>query len=84
MGELSTGPPVEANAIDRHFRQRHDKNVSRKFKAVAKAIWPKNTAAHLATIAATNERTASRWLAGKFDPPAIVIAAIVVEITKRG
>lgn len=37
----------------------------------------------VASIAGADERTAKRWLAGEFEPPAIVIAAIIVEITKR-
>lgn len=77
---------AEASAIDRHLRQQPsgtDKIVSRKFGPVARLLWPNKTAAHLAAIARTNERTAWRWLSGEFEPPAIVIAAIIVEITKR-
>jgi hypothetical protein len=47
-------------------------------------LWPFKTAIHIAAIAGVEERTAKRWLAGEFEPPAIVIAAIIVEITKRG
>jgi hypothetical protein len=78
------GPQSTEN--DRQFRQfdpSTDKIVSRKFGAVAKILWPIKTAATVAAIADTNERTAARWLAGEFEPPAIVIAAIIVEITKR-
>lgn len=74
----------EQTEISRQFRQGTDKIVSRKFGAVAKVLWPQKTAAQLAVIASTNERTAARWLSGEFEPPAIVIAAIIVEITKRG
>ena len=55
-----------------------------KFGAVAKLLWPVKTAYVLAEIADTKVRTAERWLSGEFEPPAIVIAAIIVEITKRG
>ena len=72
-----------ASEIGGHFRQGTDKIVSRKFGAVAKILWPHKTAAHLAVIANTNERTAARWLAGEFEPPAIIISAIIIEITKR-
>ena len=72
-----------ANEIQGQFRPGTDKIVSRKFGAVAKVLWPRKTAAQLAVIAKTNERTAARWLAGEFEPPAIVIAAVIVEITKR-
>lgn len=61
-----------------------DTIVTRKFGAVARVLWPFKTAIHIAAIAGVEERTAKRWLAGEFEPPAIVIAAIIVEITKRG
>lgn len=70
--QISTGTGIPASRA-----------VTRKFGAVAKVCWPTKTAAHIAAIANTNERTAARWLAGEFEPPAIVIAAIIVEITKR-
>lgn len=59
-----------------------DKIVGRKFGAVAKVLWPFKTAAHIAAIAGRDQRTAERWLSGEFEPPAIVIAAVIVEITK--
>jgi len=74
---------AEQRKIERQLCQGTDKIVSRKFGAVAKVLWPLKTAACLASIADTNERTAARWLAGEFEPPAIVIAAVIVEITKR-
>ena len=69
--------------IQGQFRPGHDKIVTRKFGLVARVIWPDKTAANLAAIAGSDERTAKRWLAGEYEPPAIVIAAIIVEITKR-
>ena len=57
--------------------------VTRKFGAVARVLWPFKTAANLAVIAGVEERTAKRWLSGEFEPPGIVIAAVIVEITKR-
>lgn len=72
-----------ASEVERQIRQGTDKIVSRKFGAVAKVLWPFKTAAQLAVIAKTNERTAARWLSGEFEPPGIVIAAVIVEITKR-
>jgi hypothetical protein len=82
MRAMFGNPVATAIEIQGQFRQGTDKIVSRKFGIVAKALWPFKTAAHLASIAKTNERTAARWLAGEFEPPAIVIAAIIVEITK--
>lgn len=56
---------------------------NKRFGAVAKVLWPGKTAAHIAVIAGVEERTAKRWLSGEFEPPGIVIAAVIVEITKR-
>jgi hypothetical protein len=73
-----------ARSIERQIRQGTVKNVSPiKFGIVCKALWPFKTAAHIASIAGTNERTAARWLSGEFEPPGVLIAAIIVEITKR-
>jgi hypothetical protein len=55
----------------------------RKFGAVAKVLWPENTAKVVAGIANRSHRTAERWLSGEFEPPAIVIAAAVVEMTRE-
>lgn len=76
-------PVAVATELQGHFRPGQDKIVTRKFGAVARVVWPEKTAAHIASIAGSDERTAKRWLAGEFEPPAIVIAAIIVEITKR-
>ena len=74
---------AEASAIEGQLSAGTDKIVTRKFGAVARVLWPFKTAAHLAAIADCEERTAKRWLSGEFEPPAIVIAAVIVEITKR-
>ena len=79
------GNPV-ATAIEMQGRYVPGRDVlvpPTKFAAVAKALWPQKTAAELAAIAGKDERTAKRWLAGEFEPPGIVIAAIIVEITRR-
>lgn len=54
-----------------------------RFAVVCKALWPIKTAAHIASIAGKDERTGSRWLSGEFEPPGVVLAAIVFEITRR-
>ena len=74
---------VVANEIGGQFEAGRDKIVTRKFGPVAKVLWPDKTAAHIAAIAGVEERTAKRWLSGEFEPPGIVIAAVIVEITKR-
>lgn len=53
------------------------------FGAVARAVWRKNAAKSIAKIADSDVRTAKRWLRGEYPAPGVVIAAIVVEITKR-
>ena len=70
----------EAREIERQLRQGTDKIVRRKFGPVAKFLWPLKTAAHVAAIAKTNERTAARWLSGEFPPPYSVIEATMHEI----
>lgn len=81
----SFGNPVAvATEIQGRFRQGTDKIVSAgNFGKVAKVLWPFKTAACLASIAGKDERTAARWLSGEFEPPGVIIAAIVLEITKR-
>lgn len=74
----------EARAIEGRISSGRDVFVRQtKFAAVAKALWPDKTAAHLASIAERDERTAKRWLTGEFEPPNSVLAAIIDEITKR-
>lgn len=83
MRSVYEGNVVSAIETERQLRQGTDKIVSRKFGAVAKLLWPIKTAATLAAMAETNERTAWRWLSGEYEPPACIIAAVIVEITKR-
>lgn len=71
-----------AREIEGRFAVGRDKIVTRRFGAVAKILWPEKTAAQLAAIAGRDERTAKRWLAGEFEPPASVLAAVLVELTR--
>lgn len=74
----------EAREIERQIRQGDEKIVSAgRFAVVAKALWPLKTAAHIAAIAGRDERTGARWLSGEFEPPGVVLAAILIEITRR-
>lgn len=52
-----------------------------KFVAVVRLLWPRKTAAHLAALGKVTERGAHMWLSGKREPPARILAAILVEIT---
>lgn len=82
MRHLFGNPDAVAREIGGKFRPGVDRIVRRKFGAVAKVLWPDNTEAHVAAIAKVDVRTARRWIAGEFPPPGIIIAAIIVEITK--
>lgn len=73
---------AEQTGIHRQICQGADRIVSRKFGAVAKVLWPIKTAANLAAIANVSERTACRWISGEFEPPASVIAATILEMTR--
>lgn len=59
------------------------KIVPRKFSAVARVLWPVKTAAELAFIAKTDERTAKRWLRGEHEPPLSVVLAIIHEMLRE-
>lgn len=79
MRSVFGNPTAVAREIDGHFRQGTDKIVSRKFGAVAKVLWPHKTAANIAAIAGRDERTAARWLSGEFEPPLVVVMAVLNE-----
>jgi hypothetical protein len=48
--------------------------------AMARVLWPLKTAAHLATLAGKDVKSAKRWLSGEFDPPGIIYAALILEM----
>lgn len=75
---------AEATAIEGRILSGRDKIVRPwLFTEFAKLCWPKNTAAHMATIAGKDERTAKRWLAGEFEPPIIVVLTIINKMFER-
>ena len=77
-------PTATAIEIGGHYVPERDTLVPPlKFAAVARLLWPNKTAAHLANIAGQSERMAKRWLSGEYEPPASVLAAVIVEITRR-
>lgn len=71
---------AQTSEIERQIRQGTGKIVSRNFGRVAKLLWPFKTAAQLAAIAKTNERTAARWLSGEFDPPITIVLAVMQKV----
>jgi hypothetical protein len=83
MRESRTEQGSASTKIDGSFRRRAEANFrNRKFGKICSAIWEKPDFT-LAAIAGVSDRAARDYLSGKVAPPAIVIAAIVVEITKR-
>ena len=54
-----------------------------KFGDVCRLLWPEKTAAYLATIGKRDERTAKRWLAGEYEPPVIVLIAVINKMFER-
>jgi hypothetical protein len=77
-------PSRERREIDRQFSTPTDKIVGpTKFGGVCRYLWPRNTAAEIASIAGRNQRTAERWLSGEFEPPLIVVLAVVAKMFER-
>jgi hypothetical protein len=82
LQRVDRGSVCGTTEIDGQFRPGTDKIVSRKFGAVAKVLWPHKTAAHIAAIGKISERHAARIIAGEFEAPAAILAAVIVEITR--
>jgi hypothetical protein len=51
---------------------------------VCKVIWPNKTDAYVAAICGCDPRNARRYLSGELPIPAVLLAAINVELVKRG
>ena len=84
MHGVLRGSPSVASEMQGRFMPGRDTVVPPlKFAIVARVLWPEKTAAHLASIAGKDERTAKRWLSGEYEPPGVVIAAVILEILKR-
>lgn len=83
MGESSPARIRASTPIEGHRCPRRDKIVPRKFGMVARVLWPGKTAAQLAFIASTDERTAKRWLRGEHEPPTNVMLACIVEMLRK-
>lgn len=66
-----------------HDRPDRDTGVPNDFEVVARALWPRKTAACLASIGGMDERTAKRWIRGEYDPPASVFFAIMDRIKPK-
>lgn len=75
---------ASATEIARQKSREPDKIVGGfKFSTVARVLWPTKTAAALAAIAKRDQRTAERWLSGEFEPPFVIVEAVLHETFKR-
>ena len=54
-----------------------------KFGDVCRLLYGSKTAAQLAAIAKCDERTAKRWMRGEFEPPLVVVIAIINKMFER-
>lgn len=74
---------ADAREIEGQLSTGRAKIVTTQFGAVARVLWPVKTAATIAAIGNSNERTAKRWLAGEFEPPFEVVHAVMGKIFRR-
>lgn len=74
---------IEIGGRDCPGPENRDTGVPNDFEIVAKALWPRKTAACLASIGGKDERTAKRWLRGEYEPPASVFYAIMDRIKPK-
>ena len=84
MRSLFGNPNATAREIQGQFLQGRDTVVPPpKFGAVCKLLWPLKTAAQLAAIGKRDERTAKRWLSGEYEPPIVVLVAVINKMFER-
>lgn len=84
MRQRYGNPIATALEIQGHFVPARDKIVRPWiFTDYARACWPSKTAEHLAAISGKDERTAKRWLAGEFEPPIVVVFAVINKMFER-
>jgi hypothetical protein len=81
MRSLSEAPSI-VSTENRGIRLPHrETDCPRPFARAARGLWPNKTAFILASFANATERAAKNWLSGEQNPPAIVIAKVMAEIT---
>lgn len=83
MHGTSAVPRRERTEIDRPDGLDTDHLVAPVLNDITAALWPKNTAANLASELGCSVRTVERYLEGSRDWSGDAIAAIVSEILKR-
>ena len=80
--ESCTATLVPSAEIDGRFARGRKQTSKCLFGRVAELVWDKPDTA-IAVIANVSDRAARDYLNGKVPAPSIVIAALIVEITKR-
>lgn len=78
MTKVSHGPAEFTTQITRTVIRVPEQ----KFGLVARALWPKKTAAELAARSGVTQRAAEFWIAGHREPSARAIAAVIAEMLK--
>lgn len=75
---------AEASEIEGRILRGEDKIVPPPLWVdFARRCWPDKTAAHLASIAGRDERTAKRWLSGEFEPPNVIMLVLISKLFER-
>ncbi len=74
---------ANAAKIEGRIATGKDRFVQTPVGPVCRVIWPEKTDAHVAAICGCDPRNARRYMAGEIPIPAILLAAINVEITRR-
>ena len=83
MVSASQGRAQPSTGINGRFASGSEENFRPQlFGQIAKLVWRKPDA-EIAAIAGVSDRAARDYLAGRVAAPAIVIAALIVEVTRR-
>jgi len=84
MQRVSESPSIVSTEIGGRLSTGTEANLRTcVFGDVARVIWREKVDAKIATIAKCSPRAAREYLNGNVPAPAIVIAAMLVEITRR-
>lgn len=84
MRQLCEAPAISSTGFGRKsfpHKISRETNFPRPFARASRGLWPNKTALRLASFAHATERAAKNWLSGEQDPPAIVVAKVMAEIT---
>ncbi len=80
MGESCMGVAARPIELRGTGIPRGEQSFPGKLAIVARALWPRKTAAHLAARAGCSERAAKFYLAGDREWSAAAVSAVISEI----